>query len=525
MRKVRRLPLSVKAALARNGRELPLNKEKTVFPQRAVAQDQKQTRLFGEYYLTVEQDFAVDLAVECGSLKIEAFAGAGKTSTLAAISTELNKYERKGLYLAFNKTIAMEAAENFPDNVQCSTAHAFAYKRTSSELKEKLKLGKLKPEDYVNILSISDLNDDVSSAVLLRLTRLSLNRFTQSCDDEISEKHIPKSELKGFSKDNINLLKSVVVSLVERLWKLIIDPSSIVPLGHDDYLKLWSLSKPQIRKDFILFDEAQDASGVMLAVMQCQRKAQIIYVGDRYQQIYSWRGAVNAMQTVDTPNNCEITQSFRFGQEIADIANVVLNKGLSADVAIKGFDKVLSKVYSSTQYGGEFDCILFRTNAALIDRLLALIANGKRVAVAGGCYQAASMLCGIRDLRDKGKTNHPDLIIFKSYSELKISVKEDPSSELSPYVSLAENYDLTVLIKHLYDADKVREDQADITLSTAHKSKGREWNNVLLADDFRAMNHKLHSDEEVNLLYVAVTRAIKNLDVSECEAVLELLEK
>ena len=534
MKKIRRLPISIKAALSvMEG--IGRAKEETVFPQMAVATKEKEkvkvnpvatsTRLFGSYYLTYEQDYAVDLALKGKSLKIEAFAGAGKTSTLSAIAVELEKCSKKGLYLAFNKTIATEAAETFSKNVQCSTAHAFAFKRTSSDLKQKLNFSKLKPEDYINVLSIVDLdlNDNISVAVLLRLTKLTVNRFTQSGNDEITDKQIPYSELKLFNKSDIKTLKVTVVRLAKKLWQLIIDADSIVPLGHDDYLKLWSLSKPQIRKDFILFDEAQDASGVMLAVMQCQKKAQIIYVGDRYQQIYSWRGAVNAMQTVDTPYNCQISQSFRFGQAIADIANIILNKGLGADVAIKGFEKVSSYVHHNS-FNQNVDCILFRTNSALIDMLLNLMADGKKVAVAGGCQQAAYMLCGIRDLKEKGKSSHPDLIIFKNYYELRSFIKEEPSSELSPYVALAENHDLTRLINKLYEAHKVREKDADITLSTAHKSKGREWNNVQLADDFRTLGHKLHSDEEINLLYVAVTRAINNLDVSDCEAVLELVD-
>ena len=49
---------------------------------------------------------------------------------------------------------------------------------------------------------------------------------------------------------------------------------------------------------------------------------------------YSWRGAVNAMQVLDTDHACQISQSFRFGQPIADVANAVLNNQLGANVAI-----------------------------------------------------------------------------------------------------------------------------------------------------------------------------------------------
>ncbi|MDH2406059.1 UvrD-helicase domain-containing protein [Bradyrhizobium sp. SSUT18] len=72
-----------------------------------------------------------------------------------------------------------------------------------------------------------------------------------------------------------------------------------MPLGHDGYLKLWALSSHAIAADFILLDEAQDTNPVVLDVLRKQ-PAQMIYVGDKYQQIYEWRGAVNAMEKIET---------------------------------------------------------------------------------------------------------------------------------------------------------------------------------------------------------------------------------
>jgi F-box protein 18 (helicase) len=49
------------------------------------------------------------------SLKIQAFAGTGKTTTLAAIAESLP--QRKFLYLLFNRTAADEAQLRMPSNV------------------------------------------------------------------------------------------------------------------------------------------------------------------------------------------------------------------------------------------------------------------------------------------------------------------------------------------------------------------------------------------------------------------------
>ena len=52
-----------------------------------------------------------------------------------------------------------------------------------------------------------------------------------------------------------------------------------------------------------------------------------------------------------------------------------------------------------------------------------------------------------------------------------------------------------------------------MVISTAHKSKGREWDRVRIAADFKAPEEgKTPSRAELMLLYVAVTRAKVALD-------------
>ena len=63
----------------------------------------------------------------------------------------------------------------------------------------------------------------------------------------------------------------------------------------------------------------------------------------------------------------------------------------------------------------------------------------------------------------------------------------------------------------------VSEDRADVVISTAHRAKGREWNNVRLQGDF------LHTDdmddEDLRLAYVAITRAKRTLDKTSWETI------
>jgi hypothetical protein len=51
-----------------------------------------------------------------------------------------------------------------------------------------------------------------------------------------------------------------------------------------------------------------------LQVISCQ-KVPKIFVGDSHQQIYQFRGAVDAMKRVDAAKTLHLNQTFRFGAQ------------------------------------------------------------------------------------------------------------------------------------------------------------------------------------------------------------------
>lgn len=468
------------------------------------------TRFNRGYYLTLEQDRAVDLAETGGSLKIEAYAGAGKTSTLVAVGDALEG--KRGLYIAFNKTIADEAARKFPSHVECRTAHSLAYAAVGSKYKSRLQ--RLNGTVLAEYLKLTNGIHDLSLAATGNLILDMLTKFTQSDSDQVLRDHGPWSALRSIEdKGTRYAIVDQLVPLARRAWSMMIDPKGQMPITHDTYLKLWALSHPSINRDFILFDEAQDANPLMLSLVSGQQ-AQQIFVGDRYQQIYSWRGAVNAMQILATDHACQISQSFRFGQSIADVANAILNNQLGANVAIRGFEKV----GSSVGFVDRPDAILCRTNGRLINTLINRLGRGERVAVAGGCGDLVALLRGAQELMAGHRTNQRDLALFTTWNEVIEFSESDSGSDLAPIVKLINDYDLGALISALDRTSRVKEKEADIVLSTAHKSKGREWGSVRLENDFRHPDSKGYTDEETNLLYVAATRAINTLDITDCDA-------
>ena len=100
-------------------------------------------------------------------------------------------------------------------------------------------------------------------------------------------------------------------------------------MPHDGYLKLWQLRNPSLQRvtnhDVLLLDEGQDMNPTMLNIFMNQSVTRVI-VGDPNQQIYMFRGAVNALGLISPTHTYFLTQSFRFGPEIGFVANLCLTR-------------------------------------------------------------------------------------------------------------------------------------------------------------------------------------------------------
>src|SRR5262249_49130550 len=194
---------------------------------------------------TEEQSLALERFRTGRPLKIVAFAGAGKTSTLQILA---NSRATRGVYLAFNKSVAAEAAQRFPTTVDCRTIHSIAWRAVQSS--HRFSTGKLTNRLYArqlaDALALEDRTferkfrlHDVHQAHLLLRT---LRTFCQSSDPEICAQHVPRyGRLLGASETVLaDVLDWVVVSS-KSLWQRMLSHRDIVPLGHDGYLKLWAL--------------------------------------------------------------------------------------------------------------------------------------------------------------------------------------------------------------------------------------------------------------------------------------------
>ncbi|MGH8996730.1 MAG: UvrD-helicase domain-containing protein [Acidimicrobiales bacterium] len=464
---------------------------------------------------TPEQQAIIDAAATGKAVAISAGAGTGKTSTLRMIAEARPK--TRMLYVAYNKAIQVEAKKSFPINVTAKTAHSLAYREFGALMRDRLNGPRMRGADTARILGVrGDFGFDAerifSVAAQASLAMGMVGRFCRSADDEITAHHLLPPE--GLTDDETTFLARHLLPLARRAWAdLTSGPKGKCHPTHDVYLKQWQLSKPRLAGwDVILYDEAQDADPAIADVVEHQHHAQLVAVGDSAQAIYGWRGAGDFLNRVDAAHRLRLTQSWRFGQAVADEANVWLGV-VGTDMRIVGSphrDSTLEPLDRP-------DAILCRSNGGTIDALLDAHNDRVRVHLVGDGKEMLALAQAAQQLQDGKPAGHPELAAFTSWDQVVEYTEKDPAgSDLVVAVRMIEKYGADGVVAAIDGA--VPERSAQLIVSTAHKAKGLEWDKVRVANDFTEPLNKETGEPlpipraKAMLAYVAVTRAMDNLD-------------
>jgi len=436
-------------------------------------------------------------------------AGTGKTSTLVSFSNMRKK--NSILYIVYNNSVKEEAKGKFPERVIIHTIHSLAFSIIGKKYKEKL-TENLQVENIVKALSFFE-DKRTSDSALINIAMSVINALNYYFNSDVLK-------IGDLSLDD------TIKNLAEEYWLKMQDIENQEALiTHDGYLKLYQLTNPKLDYDYIMVDEAQDSNEVMLDIVFKQHSKKI-FVGDPSQKIYGFRGAINVFNSKKymeyKPEMFSLTESFRFGQEIADVANEVLNAIPGNKIAIKGCDREseIAKVDKEIQY-----TILFRTNTKLVDKAISLAEEGKSIHIIGGLEDIIKDAMDIYYLFAEEYDNIKSAF-FKNFKHYNNFLQLTADLKIAKYkflVRLIEQYGDTLLIK----ITKLKEQQegkrsADVLLSSTHKAKGLEFVSVILWDDFKEILDFLKIQnpdekiiEEINLLYVAITRATHTLELNK----------
>ncbi|WP_454744103.1 UvrD-helicase domain-containing protein [Cupriavidus necator] len=454
----------------------------------------------------------------------EAYAGTGKTTT--AVGFTEARPDLRTLYLAFNRANAKAAQGRFPRHVTSMTTHALAYSVLTQDQRSRVE-NIWKPATMRKDMAIIGLDVRYREAAI---TQRILASFFASRDAEPTAAHADEARKVLNAQD---FTVEQCVRYANRAWGAMKDKSGRITIPHDAYLKMFVQSKPNLGYQMLVFDEAQDANPITAQLVELQREfgTKLLYLGDRHQSIYAFRGATNAMEGL--PANATVlplTQSWRFGPKTAGIANQILSE-------LKGETNQIEGLGSDAPWReGAPYALLSRTNAELIKPAVAR--RGRGVHWVGGIegYKVHILEDAWR-LRSNQRTDIREPFIrdnFTSWQEFEDYGEETKDPEVKILVELVDQYrhEIPQLVAELRANEEKSDKFADLVVATGHKAKGLEWDQVKLADDFTVLEKAEQSmadfgridaqeamredgtDQELNLLYVAVTRAMKSCQLN-----------
>ncbi len=512
--------------------------------------------------LTDEQQAIVAAAVSGEALAVEAGAGSGKTTTCAAVARALGS--RQGVLVVYNAMAAKTTGAKLKGTgCEARTLHSIAYRSAVAEpFKRGGRLNMALPAraaaeaaGATRWLAFDARGDHpLSPTAQGYLLKDWVGNFCHSADDALGPKHFPWGTLReyasGWLTDELAhyrpdewlerqrqlLAKAasdfgrLLEGAAQRLWQKMSGPGEC-PSSHDVYLKLYVMGRPCIAQDYVLLDEAQDANPLALQFFNLAREqgCQTIAVGDSHQQLYAWRGAVDAMRQIESHRRLALTQCFRFGPAVAEVANRVLALG-GSDFRIAGAGGPTSVDESITAP----TAVICRTNGEAIGRALGLAEEGRNPAL---CLERAATLSEIDALErfeTTGRSSARRYCAFRSFDELRESVEAGEMPDVKILLKLAarHGYDGTraIISEMAVGKNQATIDSSgrDVVCLTTHAAKGLEFKRVLLADDFgprpnekkgetaaQWLERLADSQDDLNIYYVAATRAQSALGLGD----------
>lgn len=449
-----------------------------------------------------------DIAKGSGHTIIEACAGSGKTRTLIEGFKFVPK-KQKILMMAFNKSIAEELRSQAPSYVDTFTSHSLGF-RTIKKCFGNVSFVEDKAINVVRKILPKEYNNFSNVYSICRLLNLSKGFLTDT----------PKSLenlIDNFGIDTYDVEIDKFISFTIKALGVCKELKNII--DYDDMIYFpFCFNLPIQQFDYVFLDEVQDfnPAQVYIATSACKRTGRIIATGDSSQNLYSWRSVdINSMEKLTNKLQAKrlpLSISYRCAKNIVKLANSFVPQ---MEAHISNIDGIISETNDNDliEKVKPGDFVLSRVNAPLINYCLSLL----KLKIPAN-IQGRDIGTNLSHLIKQSETKDVDSFLFWldkwktiEYERLRKKNKDTTfiSDKIACLQSLCEGENkienVQNKIKLLF---KDSDSESQVIFSTIHRAKGLERDRAfVLLDTFKSIN----SQEEKNVMYVAITRAKKEL--------------
>ena len=466
---------------------------------------------------------------------IEAAAGSAKTTTLLKC-IDLLPNDKNILFVAFNKDVVEDIKKKIghKKNVSVRTLHSLGYSILNRFLENKTEIDYYKYNSIIN--DIVDKNEGIS------LSKMKLIQYKKNIKalSDFGRFNMASSVKEMNEICKIHNIECVSDEIEIALKAMEYGKEDITSIDYTDMVwlpNILMINNIWNKYDYIFLDEAQDSNiAEYELIMKCFKMGtRFVCAGDENQQIYSFCGssieALNKYKKLPNTICLPLSISYRCPKKIIDFAKKFTKKIEASPNAIEGiigYEKHIRDIKDG-------DAVLCRNNAPLMKVYVELLKDGKKAFIMGS--DIGENL--INKVVHTGEKNlNPSMLkegVFRSlYNEMfdardklmdTSNIDEDTANS-SPLI--ASMYDsiqaLEILSSHTNNSKElikiiknIFSDNTDdgIILSTCHKAKGREFDNVFICCDSlmpsKCAKQEWEKKQEKNLQYVAYTRSKKSL--------------
>ncbi|WP_344982798.1 UvrD-helicase domain-containing protein [Deinococcus rubellus] len=459
-------------------------------------------------------------------LFLKATAGAGKTTTLAAAAHAL---KQKGVYFAYNKHAVADLAPRLPRRIKARTLHAYGLGILHQVSPKVIDLNDDKARQVAQIAlghrAISPLYTAVRAWNMAReerLLALNLNqaiRIADAAQWEAAPKDLMPLIVRMHAAGQRLYEQQGLVDFTDLLWLPVTFnyAHSSLPLA--------------------LVDEAQDLTPLrqafllhLLGLPHGKNAGRIVFVGDASQAIYKYAGAdpqaLSRLKATVNATELPLSVSFRCPQQVVQYAQVHSDFIQSAPGAKPGTIEHVAADGLAFERG---QVVLCRTNAPLIRLALELMSKQVSINVAGRDLEARLGEGLDEALPANGVYANAQVTeLIRAYYDPKAQPLKDriKDGDLGARRALTELQDLCRCLRFLAwvvsreqaqatlaDARRqlsllCRENlDADVTLSSIHRAKGKEWPHVTILYPELMPLAQGDEEEERAVQFVAITRS------------------
>lgn len=479
-----------------------------------------------------------------GNSVINALAGSGKTSTIVN-AVKLMPPTCNALFIAFNKEIAKELEKKLEGvkNVHVKTLHSLGFLMIRRNLGTNIEIDEYKYRTFIkkNIKQLSSADFDKMTTKLMQ----------QYTDNVIQLCDLGRYNLAQCEKDLLQVSARHDIPIIDDECNAVLN---VMKWGRENTTSIdftdmvWlpyelTLNPIGLQYDYIFIDECQDLNAAQRELfLRCFRRGtRFIAVGDKKQAIYSFAGAdaesFAKLQSLPNTTTLPLPISYRCPKKVVNLANQFVDTMECREGAPDG--EIVHNVSIKDIHDG--DMVLCRTKMPLIKLYMRYLRMGVKSYVRGQDI-------GLNLLRMVDKTEQitlnvslqKDGVFARLYDDLfeernRLMIKRGMDLEDATLSNqIMTKYDsikaLEILAEGLTSArdlhnriENVFAESADgVCLSTIHKAKGLEANNVYILCKTlmpsRLATQEWEKEQEQNLMYVAYTRAKYKLGfVSETE--------